>query len=221
MHEPETCTMLKAVLFDMDGVLVDSEEYICLAAIEMFREKGLEVKPEDFLPFVGAGENRYIGGVADKYNHPLNLAQDKARTYEIYSGIVADKLEPLNGVIEFIDLCKNSGLKIAVATSADKTKMEVNLKEIGIPSASFDTTVNGLEIERRKPFPDIYLKAAKLLNVHPGECLVVEDAPNGIKAAKSAGMKCLAITTSFPPEELQEADWIAKDLEESLQLNIF
>ena len=205
----------------MDGVLVDSEEYICQAAIEMFREKGLTVEPEDFIPFVGAGENRYIGGVAEKYDHPLNLEQDKARTYEIYAGIVADKLEPLNGVLDFINLCKDSGLKIAVATSADEVKMEVNLREIGIPSASFDTTVNGLEIERKKPFPDIYLKAARLLNVHPGECLVVEDAPNGIKAAKSAGMKCLAVTTSFPPEELQEADWIAKDLEESIKLNIF
>ncbi|MBL7112906.1 MAG: HAD-IA family hydrolase [Bacteroidales bacterium] len=213
--------MIKAVLFDMDGVLVDSEEYICQAAIEMFREKGLTVEPEDFIPFVGAGENRYIGGVAEKYDHPLNLEQDKARTYEIYAGIVADKLEPLNGVLDFINLCKDSGLKIAVATSADEVKMEVNLREIGIPSASFDTTVNGLEIERKKPFPDIYLKAARLLNVHPGECLVVEDAPNGIKAAKSAGMKCLAVTTSFPPEELQEADWIAKDLEESIKLNIF
>ena len=212
--------MIKAVLFDMDGVLVDSEEYICRAAIEMFKEKGVNVEPEDFLPFVGAGENRYIGGVAEKYDHPINLEQDKARTYEIYTDIVADKLKPLNGVLDFIHLCKDSGLKIAVATSADEVKMEVNLNEIGIPASSFDTTVNGLEIERKKPFPDIYLKAARLLNVHPDECLVVEDAPNGIKAAKSAGMKCLAVATSFPPEELQEADWIARDLEESQKLNI-
>jgi beta-phosphoglucomutase len=212
--------MLKAVLFDMDGVLVDSEEFICLAAIEMFREKGLTVDPTDFLPFVGAGENRYLGGVAEQYDFPLDLEEDKARTYEIYTEIVADQLKPLKGVLDFIDLCKESGLKIAVATSADKIKMEVNLREIGIPEASFDATVNGLEIERKKPFPDIYLKTAKLLNVDPDECLVVEDAPNGIKAAKSAGMKCLAVATSFPAEELQEADWVASDLEESLKLNI-
>jgi len=204
----------------MDGVLVDSEEYICQAAIEMFKEKGLNVEPEDFLPFVGSGENRYIGGVAEKYDHPLNLERDKARTYEIYAGIVAHKLEPLNGVLDFIDLCKESGLKIAVATSADEVKMNVNLEEIGIPAESFDTTVNGLEIERKKPFPDIYLKAARLLDVHPDECLVVEDAPNGIKAAKSAGMKCLAVATSFPPEELNEADWIARDLEDCQKFNI-
>ena len=204
----------------MDGVLVDSEEFICQAAVEMFREKGLNVEPEDFIPFVGAGENRYIGGVAEKYRFPLDLETDKARTYEIYSRIVANKLEPLKGVTGFIRLCKDSGIKIAVATSADRVKMEINLKEIGIPASSFDTTVNGLEIERKKPFPDIYLKAAKLLDVHPADCLVVEDAPNGIRAAKSAGMKCLAVSTSFPPEELQEADWIARDLEESQKLNI-
>ena len=212
--------MIKAVLFDMDGVLVDSEEYICQAAIEMFREKGLSVTAEDFLPFVGAGENRYIGGVAEKYGFPIHLEEVKARTYAIYAGIVADRLEPLNGATEFISLCRNAGMKMAVVTSADKVKMEINLKEIGIPETWFDITVNGLQVKRKKPFPDIYLKAARLLNVNPDECLVVEDAPNGIQAAKSAGMKCLAVATSFPPEELLEADWIARDLKDSKKLNI-
>ena len=212
--------MIKAVLFDMDGVLVDSEEYICQAAIEMFREKGLSVTAEDFLPFVGAGENRYIGGVAEKYGFPVNLEEVKARTYAIYAGIVADRLEPLNGAVEFINLCRDAGMKLAVVTSADKVKMEINLKEIGISATRFDITVNGLQVKRKKPFPDIYLKAARLLDVSPDECLVVEDAPNGIQAAKSAGMKCLAVATSFPPAELQQADWIARDLGDSKKLNI-
>ena len=61
---------------------------------------------------MGSGENRYIGGVAEKYDYPLNLEQDKARTYEIYAGVVADKLEPLNGVLDFIELCKKEGIEI-------------------------------------------------------------------------------------------------------------
>jgi beta-phosphoglucomutase len=204
--------MIKAVLFDMDGVLVDSEEFICKAAIEMFREKGLMVKPEDFIPFVGTGENRYIGGVAEKYNFPLVIERDKKRTYEIYEQIVHNKLKPLPGVLDFITSCRNKNLKIAVATSADEVKMKINLREIGIPVEAFDATVNGLQIERKKPFPDIYLKAAELLGVEPEKCLVVEDAPNGIQAARAAGMNCLAVMSSFKEIKLKDADWIVKDL---------
>jgi HAD superfamily hydrolase (TIGR01509 family) len=204
--------MIQAVLFDMDGVLVDSEEFICKAAIEMFRENGLTVKPEDFIPFVGTGENRYIGGVAEKYNFSVDIEAVKKRTYEIYDIIVRNKLKALPGVKDFITYCRNKNLKIAVATSADEVKMKINLREIGLPVKTFDVTVNGLEIERKKPFPDIYLKAAEMLGVPPKDCLVVEDAPNGIKAAKAAGMKCLAVMSSFSEKELKDADWIAKDL---------
>jgi beta-phosphoglucomutase len=213
--------MLKAVLFDMDGVLVDSEEFICKAAIEMFREKGLIVKPEDFIPFVGTGENRYIGGVAEKYNFPVDIQEVKKRTYEIYRTLVRNKLRPLPGVKEFINSCKDRKLKIAVATSADEVKMRINLMEIGLPVETFDTTVNGLQIERKKPFPDIYLKAAELLGVPPENCLVVEDAPSGIKAARAAGMKCLAVMSSFEEEELKGADWIVKDLALVLKKSYF
>ena len=117
---------IKAVLFDMDGVLVDSEKYICEAAILMFKEKGVEVYPDDFLPFVGMGENKYLGGVAAKHGVEFKQEVDKARTYEIYCNMVRGKLEPLPGVNEFIKLCKSKGLKIAVATSADKIKMEAS-----------------------------------------------------------------------------------------------
>ena len=203
---------IKGVLFDMDGVLIDSEEYICKAAITMFAEHGLKVEPDDFLPFVGAGENRYIGGVAEKYGFTLDLERDKARTYQIYDLITQGKLKPLAGAVEFIQLCKTEGLKVAVATSADRVKMLINLDHIGLEESVFDTTVNGLDVERKKPFPDIYIYAAQKLGLLPEECLVVEDAINGVEAAKSAGSKCLALTTSFSEQQLNQADWIVANL---------
>jgi HAD superfamily hydrolase (TIGR01509 family) len=199
----------------MDGVLVDSEEFICKAAIKMFSELGVMVKPEDFIPFIGTGENRYLGGVAEKYGLQIDLEKQKVRTYTIYGEMVRGKLKPLNGVIEFIALCKNKGLKIAVATSADRMKMEINLKEIGIPASAFNATIDGTEVVNKKPNPEIFVKAAMKIGLEPKECIVVEDAINGIKAAKEAGCKCLALTTSFSAEELKEADWIAKDLSEA------
>jgi len=204
--------MIKAVLFDMDGVLVDSERFICQAAIAMFREHGLEVNESDFIPFVGTGENRYIGGVAEKYGFDLHQERDKARTYGIYEEITRGKHTPLPGAIDFISDCRQRRLKLAVATSADESKMLINLREIGIPASSFDATVNGLQVERKKPYPDIYLMASSLLGVDTSSCLVVEDAPSGLKAGKAAGSRCLGLTTSFPAEDLPHADWIAADL---------
>ena len=203
---------LKAVLFDMDGVLVDSEELIYLAAKQMFAEHDIEVTQEDFKPFIGAGENNYLGGVAKKYNFDINIERDKARTYEIYAEIAPDKLKVLSGVREFIQLCKARKLKLAVATSADEVKMNVNLKAASLDSGIFDATVNGLEVTNKKPHPEIYLNAAKKLGVKPFECLVVEDAVNGVEAANAAGAKCLAVTNSFSAKELSNADWIVKNL---------
>lgn len=207
--------MIKGVLFDMDGVLVDSEEFIRDAAIMMFAEYGIKAKPEDFRPFVGMGENRYVGGVAQKYGLNEDIDIIKARTYAIYASITPGKLSPLPGSREFIDKCIRKGLKIALASSADRVKIDINLRETGIPASLFQAIVNGLDVERKKPFPDIYLAAGKLINLKPEDCLVVEDAVSGVEAAKRAGCKCLAVTTSFKEKDLQKADWICHSLLEA------
>lgn len=204
--------MIQAVIFDMDGVLVDTEEFICEAAMKYFDELGVQVKAEDFLAFVGMGENRYIGGVAEKYGVEIDIVQAKNRTYEIYDDIVRGRIEPLDGVMDFLARCKRLGLKTAVATSADRTKMDINLREMGLSEESFNACVNGLEVERKKPHPDIFLFAAQKIGVAAPNCLVVEDAISGVAAAKAAGMKCLGLTTSFSAEQLADADWISHTL---------
>lgn len=196
----------------MDGVLVDSESYICQAAMDMFKEKGYTVSTGDFLPFTGMGENRYLGGVAEKHGIPFDLEKDKKRTYEIYAQEVKGKLSPLAGVHQFIDECREQGLKLAVASSADPVKVNINLDEIGLERSLFGAIVTGLDIEHKKPAPDIFLKAAALLEADPGACLVVEDAISGVAAGKAAGARVLALTTSFPAEKLSDADWITSTL---------
>jgi beta-phosphoglucomutase len=204
--------MILGVLFDMDGVLVDSEPFICKAAIMMFSELGVRVTRGDFHPFVGMGENRYIGGVAEKYGITIDIEQVKARTYEIYGRIVKGKLYPLPGALEFILKCRNKDFKLALATSADTIKMQVNLKEIGLSRDSFHTIITGLDVNKKKPFPDVYLKASERLGLKPEDCLVVEDAVSGIEAGKAAGCKCLAVTSSFDADSLKHADWICDSL---------
>jgi len=197
---------IRAVIFDMDGVLADSEPLINAAAIAMFKEKGLEVRPEDFLPFVGAGENRYIGGVAEKYHFPLDSPAAKKRTYEIYLDLVPWQLEAFPGVNDLLYICRQAGLLMAVASGTDRIKVMANLQKIGWPEELWDTVVTGEQVKQNKPAPDIFLIAAQNLGVVPGVCVVVEDSVNGVKAAKAAGMRCVAVAHTFLAERLQEAD---------------
>ena len=217
----------QAIIFDMDGVLTDSEWFIAEAGRLMFQQThGAAVSHEDFLPFVGHGENRFLGGVAEKYGiAAFDIQRDKARTYAIYTEIVKGKLKPLPGAVEFVRRCRERGLKTALATSTDYIKMIASLREIGLAPADdqaeitghpvfFDALVNGLEVERKKPFPDIFLEAARRIHCAPEHCWVVEDSTGGIQAAKAAGMRCLALLTTFSEAEIKKAgpDLIAQDL---------
>ena len=205
----------RGIIFDMDGVLCDSEVFICEAACRMFAENHhVQVRPEDFIPFVGTGENRYLGGVAEKHGVQLSLEKDKARTYALYLEIIKGRLPPLPGAVEFIRACRKEGLKLAVATSADRVKLDGNLKQIGVPPETFDFCVTGSDVEKKKPHPEVFLVAAQKIGLPPGECLVIEDAPNGILAGRAAGSPCLGITTSYDVATLMKAgaDWTAPDL---------
>ncbi|MGA7496023.1 MAG: HAD-IA family hydrolase, partial [Isosphaeraceae bacterium] len=205
---------IAGVIFDMDGVLVESEPFIAEAAVRMFAEKGVAVRPEDFRPFIGMGEDRFLGGVAEARGMVLDLPRDKVRTYEIYLELIRGRLEPLPGVAEFIGRCRSLGLRLAVASSADRMKVEGNLRQLGLPSGTFDAVVVGEDVVRKKPAPDIFEKAARRLGLEPSSCLVIEDAVAGVAAAKAAGSRCLGLTTSFTAEQLKEAgaDWTAPDL---------
>ena len=214
-HARQPNGSFRGIVFDLDGVLCDSEPFICEAAVRMFAENhATEVRPEDFLPFVGTGEDRYIGGVAEKYGIVLDPEADKQKTYEIYLEIIQGRLQPLTGARTFIAEARRHGLRLAVATSADRVKMNGNLRQIGLPPEAFDACVDGLEVARKKPDPAIFLLAIERLGLKPSECLVVEDAPSGIRAARAAAARCLGLTTSFSAEQLREAgaDWIAADL---------
>jgi HAD superfamily hydrolase (TIGR01509 family) len=214
MTQQPPLTLPAGVIFDMDGVLVDSEPFICKAACMMFDELGLRVRPEDFVPFVGMGENRYLGGVAEHYHFQIDITQAKKRTYDIYLDIIRGRLQPLPGVHAFVEKCRLLGKKIAIASSADRRKVIGNLSEIHLPPDQFDAVITGEDVVHKKPNPEIFLLAASKLGLAPQHCLVVEDAVSGVAAAKAAGAVCLALTTSFTRRQLQDADFFAPSLAE-------
>lgn len=197
---------MKGVIFDMDGCLCDSELLINEAAIAMFREQGHTVQPDDFLPFIGAGETRYIMGVAEKYGIALNPEQAKLRTYEIYLALVPDRLKAFPGAVELVKACKQAGLKIALASSADRMKIDANLNAINLPPSLWDALTSAEDVTHKKPAPDIFLKAATKLNLLPEQCTVIEDAQNGVQAGKAASMRTYAVAHTFSADKLHEAD---------------
>jgi len=194
----------RAVLFDMDGVLIDSEPLICRAAIDGLAEFGVHAQPADFLPFVGAGEDRYIGGVAEAYGKAYVLEM-KHRVYARYLELVARDGRPFPGVPELLGILHERTIPFAVASSADRVKVDANLQALGVPRAWFGAVLTGDDAVHKKPAPDLYLAAAARLGVPPAACCVVEDAVNGVEAAGAAGMRCAAVATSFPAERLRAA----------------
>ncbi|MGI6495964.1 MAG: HAD family hydrolase [Kiritimatiellia bacterium] len=211
----------RGVLFDMDGVLCDSEPFIREAARAMFRERhGVDIPDEAFYPFVGMGENRFLGGPAEERGIPFDPIADKARCYELYLELIRDRMPPMNGAHDFARACLDRGCRLAVASSADFVKVSGNIAQIGMAEGFFDAVVDGTMVTRHKPAPDLFLLAAGRLGLPPEHCLVIEDAPAGLQAARTAGCRALGILSSFDGQTLRDAgaDWVAQDLADAMTL---
>jgi len=193
--------MIKAVIFDMDGVLMDSEPTTAYAGVIALKQFGINAKESDFKDFIGMGEDRFVGGVAELYGKPYTTDM-KAALYSVYLDIVEEKLYRFEGIADMLSTLKQRGYKLALASSADEIKVMANLKAARIDPGVFECLLTGNSVERKKPYPDIYLMACEGLELPPEECYVVEDAKSGIKAAVSAGCPCIGVKTSFDGETL-------------------
>ncbi|XP_034222109.1 protein SUPPRESSOR OF QUENCHING 1, chloroplastic isoform X2 [Prunus dulcis] len=199
---------VSAVLFDMDGVLCDSEEPSRLAGVDVFAEMGVAITVEDFVPFMGTGEANFLGGVAAvKGVKGFDPEAAKKRFFEIYLDKYAKPNSGIGfpGALELITQCKGKGLKVAVASSADRIKVNANLAAANLPLSMFDAIVSADAFEKLKPAPDIFLAASKILDVPVSECIVIEDALAGVQAAKAAKMRCIAVKTTLSEETLKAA----------------
>ena len=192
----------KAILFDMDGVLIESEFLMRHASIQALAEWGIQAKHEDFREFTGMGEDMFVGGVAQKYGHTYTYDM-KDRAYDYFGAQVKELAHVPEGVKDMLLALHEKGLIMAVCSAADLRKVRYNIQAIGVDERIFSALVTGSDVERKKPFPDIYLKGAALIGVDPKDCLVVEDAVSGIKAAHAAGMDAVGVPTTFSREELE------------------
>ena len=129
----------------------------------------------------------------------------KDRVYEIYLNIVDEMLKPHRGAIECLQRLRGQGIPLALASSADHIKIDANLRVAGIQRDTFNVILGAEDVVEKKPAPDIYLKATKSLGFDPINCIVVEDAVNGIQSAHAAGIRCIGVTTTFDRDMLERS----------------
>ncbi len=207
------------VIFDVDGVIADTESVNRRVSIQVFDDlfdlRG--VQAEDFTAGLGRGAHEYIKAAARVHHLDLDAEQlEKAVQYrqDLFLDIL--KTEPLPaypGVLELIDAgFASDAFQVAIATSGTLEKSRAALEAAAIPYTKM-VYVNGNDVTHKKPDPELFLIAAQRMGLDPGRCVVIEDAPNGVQAAKAAGAQCIAVTNTTPAEKLQDADMICESLE--------
>lgn len=205
----------RAVIFDMDGVLVDSEPAYFEAVNEVLLPTGKQIDWEQYQQQLGTSITTTWQGVVKM----LRLEADPEAFKEQYNRVLLEALARprplLPGVKALIAGLRQRGAAIGLATSSRQAWVEAVLSAVGLPLDTFDAVVWRQMAERSKPAPDLYLKAAELVGVSPELCVAIEDTPSGIAAAKAAGMYAVqvrAASTAFPP--IEQADLVLDSLED-------
>ncbi|MCK4589925.1 MAG: HAD family phosphatase [Nanoarchaeota archaeon] len=201
---------IKAVIFDKDGVLIDTVKFNIEAAVRTFRESGIELDEDDKKTVIGRHPADFYKILEKKYKFDYEKSRERQRFhyFQLY-----EKIKLYDGAKELILALKKKELKLALATSSGEKGVNIFFDKFGLKKF-FDEVVTFKDCKERKPAPDIYLVTAERLDILPEECLVFEDSPVGVKAAKRAGMKCVAVTYSSSKDELKEADYIISNLNE-------
>lgn len=185
--------MLRALLFDMDGVLIDSEPLWHRAEIAAFAEAGLALTPTDCLRTTGLRVDETVAYWCERF--PTLAPSRNALTADILERLirlVREEGEAKPGVAEALAFARHAGLRLALASSSPYTVIEAVTARLGLASA-FEVIHSAEEEERGKPDPAVYLTTAHKLEVGPASCVAIEDSPNGLLSAKAAGMRCIAI----------------------------
>lgn len=187
----------KAILFDMDGVIADSEGGNMLAFIQMLHQAGVDVDEDYLSQFSGATIPHIWSVLKTQYHLPESTDHYIKEYFEVRNNIVAENgLKPMPGCVELILSLHSHGVPLAVASGSSREDIVNNMETFGILDC-FEVIISGWECSHGKPDPEIYLTAAKAVHTAPANCIVVEDSVNGMCAAKAAGMFCVGYV---PPQ---------------------
>jgi HAD superfamily hydrolase (TIGR01509 family) len=204
--------MIKAILFDLDGLMVDSEPHSLASWEAVLRERGVTLDRLTIESILGLRIDATARTLIDKYHLPDTVQglADAKTEYQIAH--LNGRVPPMPGLIELLDEIDRCSLKKAVASSGIRRYVEAVLRANNLLDR-FSVIITGDQVAHGKPAPDVFLAAARALNTDPQDCLVLEDAPAGVQAAKAAGMMCLAVPDhSMAQLDLSQADKVVTSL---------
>ncbi|TCL68500.1 HAD superfamily hydrolase (TIGR01509 family)/HAD superfamily hydrolase (TIGR01549 family) [Hydrogenispora ethanolica] len=203
-----------AVIFDCDGVLVDSEPVSCAASILTLREYGVVTDAAEMELMIGKSYQTMLEFYEERDRRSFDLAEFTQRVEQNYFTL-AEALQPMPGVAGLLAALTERGIPLAVASSGGCRKIEFSLEKTGL-RPYLPVICSAVDVAHGKPEPDLFLYAAERLEQPPARCIVVEDSIYGIIAAKRAGMLAVGYLSSFPAERLREAgaDCLLKDFSE-------
>jgi beta-phosphoglucomutase family hydrolase len=201
----------KAVIFDLDGTLLDNNSFHRQSWIEYLKNMGREISEEEFNQnFNGRTNKDVIEYIFNRKMSPEEILKYSLEKEAVYRKIYKPFIKPVVGLIQLLQILKQKKIPMAIATSGIQPNIDFMFENVPIKEY-FSEVVNSSHISKGKPDPEIYLKVASLLKVEPKNCLVFEDAVVGVNAAKAAGMKVIAVATTQPKAELADADKIIDD----------
>jgi beta-phosphoglucomutase len=213
MHVPG-----RAVIFDVDGVLVDSYDAHIRSWLLMGREHGLTITEEQFASTFGQTSREIIARFWGSDLSREDAEALDARKEAIYRDLIRERFPAMDGSVELIDALADAGFRLAVGSSGPPENVELTLDCLGRASR-FNAVVTGRDVTRGKPDPQVFQTAAERLGLPPARCIVVEDAPVGITAARAAGMASVALVGTVAADRLGEADLVVRSLRELLDVS--
>ena len=203
--------MIKAVLFDMDGVIAETEHVHVEAEKQTLLKYGVKITEEELHRYTGTTAKQMFMELIAKYKLDTTFEQIFNEKEKIMFKLLEMDTQPVKGVIELICRLKEKHVKLAVASSSHRRLVQYVLRKLEITRV-FDSIISAEDIAHGKPDPEIFLTSAKRLKVRPAECLVVEDAKLGVDAAKEARMKCLGYRNPHSGnQDLSRADIVTDD----------
>ena len=213
------------LIFDVDGVIADTEAVNAKVSIKVFADLfGVEgVVREDFEAGLGRGAEEYVKAAARIHGMELTDEQVLEATQlrqEYFLKILSkEPLPPFPGVLELMEKAMQAeDFRVAIATSGTLEKSRAVLNAAAVPYQKM-VYINGNDVTHKKPDPELFLLAAERIGIDPANCVVIEDAPDGVQAARAAGARCIAVTNSTNSKKLREADLICDSLEQ-VKLNM-
>lgn len=214
--------MLRAVIFDMDGVIIDSQPYHFAVEEKIFRELGVTVTEEESHSFVGmAGDLMWLY-VKNKFGLRQSLQElveyDNRIRIDYFASL--EKVTPIPGIVDLLEELNRNNIKIALASSSSVEVIEIFISKSGLKQY-FQQIISGDFVGQGKPAPDIFIHTAQALQEAAADCVVIEDSANGVKAAKLAGMKCIGFcNANSGDQDLSLADMVIDDFRK-VNLEIF